>query len=250
MSTLREMISSGKELLNAYSDDTILSDEHLAFLYKNKRATYLEILAANPKKQMPAEAYQTLKLKMSPVPECEDGYVILSSQEQLPPVINNDQDVEGIHRIHMESIMAKWINIVGLERIPFIRTGGRFNDKQIYISKTKDDRVIMFGTSNSHIFVEDLEVEIIASDPEEADKLSTENDYDSDGNLICDFYDKKYPIPESMVKAIVIETVNELILKYRQSQDVDNNGSDDNLNQRIPYYGPRRQQQQSADNEG
>jgi len=244
MATLREMISSLKELVNAYSDDTTLSNEHLAFLFQNKRATYLEVLSSNPRKKMPSEAYQRIKLSMKAVPECEDEYVILSSQETLPSTINNDNDIEGLGKVYLPSILAKWINIINLERVPFILSGGRFNSKQIYVTKSKEDNVLLFNIVNSHVFVDEIEIDIIASSPEEADLLSAEQEYDQDGDPICDFYDKKYPLPESLVKAIVIETAKELILKYQSGKDLNNNGADDNIKEKIPYYGPRRQQPQ------
>lgn len=239
MSTLTEMIYSVREQFNAYSDDSVLSNEHLAFLFKNKRATYLEVLAANPRKQMPREAYQTLCIPVSPSKDCDEEKVILKSNYAIPASINNPQDIEGIGTVKLESIMAKWINIIESVRIPFL-DAGRFNVNQIYISKDVDDKLIILSRSNLHVFLEEVKIEIIAEDPEEADKLScsissTENE--------CDFYDKKYPIPESLVKAIVSETVNELLIKYRLVQDGLNNSSDDSLNQKIPYYGPRRQQQ-------
>jgi hypothetical protein len=196
---------------------------------------------------MPSEAYQTIKLIMKAIPDCEDDYVILSSEETLPETINNDNDIEGISKVYLPSIMAKWINIVGLERVPFIKSGGRFNGKQIYVTKSKEDKVLLFSSSNSHIFVTDIEIDIIASNPEAADELVTSEEYDSDGDPICDFYDKKYPLPESLVKAIVMETAKELLVKYNVGKDLNNNGNDENISQKIPYYGPRRQQYQPAD---
>jgi hypothetical protein len=244
MATLREMISSAREMVNAYSDDVTLSNEHLAFLFKNKRATYLEVLAANPRKQMPREAYQLLCLKLTPDPECEDGVVLLKSNFILPATINSDQDTEGIASVKLESIMSKWINVVAHERVPYL-SEGRFNTNQIYVSVTSDRKVILFSPSNSHVFIEEVKLEVIAEDPEEADALVCLKP----GEVACDFYDKKYPIPESLVAPIVTETVNELILKYRLKQDTVNNGADDTLAQNIPYYGPRRQQRQQQSSE-
>lgn len=243
MATLREMIYSVKEQLNAYSDDVTLSNEHLAFIFKNKRSTYLEVLAANPRKQMPREAYQLLCLKLKPDPECEDGRVIMLSDAVLPATINSDQDIEGIASVKLESIMSKWINIVSHERLPYLLSG-RFNTKQLYVSVNADRKVILFSPSNSHIFVDEIKIEVIAEDPEAADSLVCLKA----GEAPCDFYDKKFPVPESLVAPMVTETVNELLIKYRLNQDVVNNGSDDTLGQKIPYYGPRRQQrQQQAD---
>lgn len=244
MATLREMISSANEMVNAYSDDVTLSDEHLAFLFKNKRATYLEVLAANPRKQMPREAYQLLCFKLTPDPECEEGVVLLTSSSRLPATINSDQDTEGIASVKLESIMSKWINVVGHERVPYL-SEGRFNTNQIYVSINGDRKVILFSPSNSHVFVDEVKLEVIAEDPEEADLLTCLKA----GEFVCDFYDKKYPIPESLVAPIVTETVNELLIKLRLKQDVVNNGADDILAQNIPYYGPRRQQRQQQSTE-
>jgi hypothetical protein len=249
MATLREMISSIKELVNAYSDDTTLSNEHLAFLIQNKRATYLEVISANPRKKMPTEAYQTLKLNMKALPDCEDEYIILSSLETLPQTINNDNDIEGIGKVYLPSILAKWINIIGLERAPFILSGGRFNSKQLYVTKSKEDNVLLFNVVNSHVFVTEIYVDILATNPEEADILNSEIIYDAEGDPICDFYDKPYPLPEGLVKAVVMETAKELILKYQAGKDVENNGADDNIKAKIPYYGPRRQQPEQQQEE-
>jgi len=233
------MIYSAKELLNAYSDDVSLSNEHLAFLFKNKRATYLEVLAANPRKQMPREAYQLLCVKLTPDTECENDKVMLISKLPLPPTINSDQDTEGISSVKLESIMSKWINIISHERLPYV-LNGRFNTNQIYISLNANKNIVLFSPSNSHIFIEEIKIEVVAEDPEEADKLACLKA----GEVACDFYDKKYPIPESLVAPIVTETVNELLIKYRLKQDVSNNGNDDTSSQQIPYYGPKRQQKQ------
>lgn len=245
MATLREMIFSAREQINAYSDDSVISDDHLAFMFQNKRATYLEVLAANPRKQMPSEAYQTLCFSIQPSDDCEDGNVILKSNLPFPASINSSQDTEGIGSVHLESIMAKWINIISHERIAFIEAG-RFNTNQIYVSKDVDDKLILLSKSNSHVFIDEIKVKIIASNPEEADKLTCST---SSSENTCDFYDKKYPVPESLVKAIVSETVNELLIKLRLSQDTINNANDDTLNQKIPYYGPRRQQSQQQEGE-
>jgi hypothetical protein len=245
MATLREMIFSAREQINAYSDDSAISDDHLAFLFQNKRATYLEVLAANPRKQMPIEAYQTLCFSLQPSNDCEDGKVILKSNLEFPASINSSQDIEGIGSVHLDSIMAKWINVISHERIAFIEAG-RFNTNQIYVSKDTDDRLILLSKSNSHIFIEDIKVKIIASNPEAADKLTCST---SSSENVCDFYDKKYPIPESLVKPIISETVNELLLKLGLGQDIVNNSNDDTLNQKIPYHGPRRQQPQQQEGE-
>ena len=245
MASFREMIYSVKEKMNAYSDDNTVADELIAFMLNNKRATYLEVLANNPKRSMPKEAYQDICIKLLPAAECEDEGVILVSTFPLPASINNEQDTEGIGRVKLESIMAKWINIISQERVPFI-SAGRFNANQIYVSKNQKNELIIFSPSNSHIFLRDVTVSIIAENPEEADKFVCLKS----GEVQCDFYDKKYPVPESLIAPMVQEVFNELLEKSRLSQDSSNNGSDDMLNQKIPYYGPRRQsRQQQGDQE-
>lgn len=239
MATLREIIYSIREIVNAYSDDNTLSNEHLAFLINSKRSTYLEILAANVRNQMPREAYQTITLSLVPSEDCEDGFVLLKSKSPLPAVINNPQDTEGMHTVKLDSVMAKWINIVGAERLPFL-AAGRFNVNQIYVSRDTDDSLLLLCASNNHVFIDQVKVEIIAENPEQADLLVVTTGKTSS----MDFYDKKYPIPEGLIKAIVDETSNELLTKLRLDSDSVNNGTDDTLSQKIPYYGPRRQQAQ------
>ena len=42
MATLRQIIYDVKEIFNSYSDDALLSEEHIAFLINTKRAFYLK----------------------------------------------------------------------------------------------------------------------------------------------------------------------------------------------------------------
>jgi hypothetical protein len=239
MSTLNEMIYSVREMLNAYSDDNSVSDEHLAFFFINQRATYLEVLADNPRKELPKEAFQKIKLKMIPTSECDDELVVLRSECKFPAVINNVHDTNGMRSVKLESIMTKWINVIDPVRVPFIKSN-RFNSNQIYVSLDKDNHVIMLSTTNSHLLIEEVEIELMASNPEE---LFSEN-YNCGLTVIegenCDFYESKFPMPQPLINTMINEAYSRFVYKSASERDLLNNSTEDNVKQRIPYNGPRR----------
>lgn len=242
MSTLNEMIYSVKEMLNAYSDDNSTSDEHLAFFFVNQRATYLEVLADNPRKEIPKEAFQKIKLKMIPTEECEEDLVVLRSECKFPSVINNIHDINGMHTVKLDSVMSKWINVIYPITVPFIKSN-RFNSNQIYVSLDKDNHVIMLSTTNSHLLIDEVEIELLASNPEE---LFSEN-YpcgsvieDNNNSSNCDFYESKFPMPQHLINTMINEAYSRFVYKAASERDTTNNSAEDNVKQRIPYNGPRR----------
>ena len=53
MATLRQIIYDVKEIFNSYSDDALLSEEHIAFLINTKRAFYLKQYLSQLKREIP-----------------------------------------------------------------------------------------------------------------------------------------------------------------------------------------------------
>lgn len=241
MATLREMVYSIREQINAYSDDSKLSNEHLAFMIRMKRNMFLEQLAKSAKKEIPREAYQRITLTLSPCTDCEEDLVILKSNEYLPAMVYNMDEEEGfgLGRIHLESIMAKWINVTTAQRVPFLKEG-RFNGNQVYIYRTKDDKLAIVNTENNHVFLQNVLLEVLAEDPESCYAL-VNNEY-MRGNKVT-FWDSLYPIPESLVTIIEQGVLQDLLgSKYRVNDDTANDGADSQIGdlQKVPYYGKGR----------
>lgn len=223
MASLREAIYDIKEMFSVYSDDALLSEEHIAYSLKSKRALYLRNYLSNPTKTIPLEAKQLICIKLVPDEMCEEDILFLRSNIQIPSTIESTGRA-NISDVFLNSRLAKYINIIDYVRLPYIM-GGRRNNNQIYITIDPNNYLILFSLSGSHQLIEDIKLNIVAEDPEEADKLSCDIN-----NIKCDFYDKQFPIEFSMLDMIKKEILNELIIKYRVPVDVINNTEDDTVN--------------------
>lgn len=221
---LREIVYDIKERFAAYSDDITLSDEHLVFLFQNKRNIYLKNYLSNIQKPIPQQAKMQICFNMVEDELCEDDYVFLKSTEKMPATLEATGRTV-ISEAYLNSRLSKWINIVDYQRFPYIKSGGRYNSGQIYITLDPEDYILLYSPSGNHELIEDLKLNIVPENPEEAYKLvcSLNNE--------CDFLDYDYyPIPGELVDPIQREIINELLIKYRIPVDTINNAEDDTVN--------------------
>lgn len=219
MATLREITYDIKEILNSYSDDSSLSIEHIAFMFQNKRNTHLKNYISNLKKELPLEAMQLICIPLKEDEQCEDDFKFLKGTVKIPSTLESSGR-SNISQIFLNSRVSKWLNVIDYIRFPYLKSG-RMNTKQIYVAIDPDSYPIVYSNSNNHQYLEDIKLNIIAENPEEAYKLQCDKDEN------CDFYDSNYPIESSMVDLIKKEIIQELLIKYRIPVDQINNGQDD-----------------------
>lgn len=238
MATGRELIYDIREMFSQYADDSLLSDEHIFFKIKNKRITYLKNYISNLKKEIPLQAMQTICFSLEEDDLCEDNFVFLKSTEKLPATIESTGR-SNISQAYLPSRIAKWINIVGYERWPYIASGGRYNEKQIYITLDPEDYILVWSPSGNHELIEDLKLNIVAEDPELAYLLQCDLD------AKCDFLDSQFPMPGDIADPISREIVNEYLIKYRIPVDVINNAEDNTTNNATNLNDSRQQSRRS-----
>lgn len=230
--TLRKMIYDVKEKVNAYSDDSNISDEHIAFLIAQKRVKHTKHLISNLRKEIAFDSFQNICLKLTAEP-CENEGTVLRSIHPLPGIIETTGRTL-LSQVKLDSRFAKWLNIIDYQRFPFLRAG-RFTGKQLYITVDEEGYILLYNKKENHLFIEDLKVRLLASDPEEADKLKCNTTEDN-----CDFYDKKYPIDPFIIDSILNEVVEELTLKFRVPLDTLNDGEDNTSNTGMQMLGRRQ----------
>lgn len=238
METLRKIIYDVRERLGILSDDSNTSDEHIAQMVISKRAKLLKYYISNLRKEVPFDAMQEICIPLTET-NCEGDIKTLESTVKLPGVIETSGK-QLFEEIYLENNLAKWVNIIKFNRVPYL-SGGRMIHKQIYVTVTPDRRIMVININNSHLFLEDIKLKIIASDPEEADKLSCNSSLTGDEQ--CDFYDKPFPCEASLIDTIKAEIVNDLTIKYRVPVDKLNNAEDDTDNTGMQLYGRRQPQQ-------
>lgn len=221
MASLNEIIYSIKENFSNYSDDSLLSNEYLAFLIKTKRATYLRNLLSNLKRTIPLEVKQQICLELTEDEICEDGWIFLKSIEKLPQTIEATGR-SNISNFYLNSRISKWLNVIEYERIPYLKSG-RFNFNQIYLTVDPEGYVILYSPSGNHILIEEIKLDIVAEDPELAYQLQCNNNE-------CEYYETNFPMEASMISDVRVEILNELLVKYKIPVDVINNAEDDTAN--------------------
>lgn len=232
METLREIIYDIKERCGIYSDDSNFADEHIAQMIISKRNLLLKQYISNLRKEVPYDALQEICMKLTEI-KCEDDLKYLQTEERLPGVIETSGK-NLVEEVYFDSISARWVNIIKYNRVPYLK-GTRFAHKQIYVTITPDRKVMVIKLDNTHVFIEDIKLKILASDPEAADELSCST---REGEP-CDFYDKPFPCESSLIDIIKTQVTNDLTIKYRLPVDKVNDAEDNTDNAGMQMYGRR-----------
>lgn len=219
MSTLREIIYDVRERYNAYSDDSKLSDEHIAFMVMNVRNMLTGQAMSNPRKAVPKEALQVVCVNMAVDSQCFDEFDVLKSSLKLPATLDNTGRKE-LYRVHASgSRFVKNINVIDYSRLPFVNAE-KYNGNQLYISVDHQNYLIGYNTQGKHLLLESLPVEAVFENPEQAYELSCE--YDAN----VDFMDVPFPIDGGQVAQLVDEVAKRLMLKYQVPSDDKNDAED------------------------
>ena len=102
------------------------------------------------------------------------------------------------------------------------KSAEKYNKTQLFIAVDPKSYLVAYNSNNEHLLLENLEIEGVYEDPEEAFALSCE-----DTSADCDFYDTEYPIESALVDPLKMQIVQELLLKYQIPLDNKNNAEND-----------------------
>lgn len=219
MATLRELIYDVRERYNAYSDDSKLSDEHIAFVINNTRNMLTKQQMSNLKRSVPREALQLICLNLVKDDQCFDEMDVLRSQSSIPSTLDNTGRSD-LHRVHVPgSRFSKNLNIVDYGRIPYLKSV-QYAGSQLFISVDPKSELIVYNTEGQHLMLEQIQVEGVFENPEEAYLLSCDSEAE-------DFMDAQYPVDGSLITPMIHQVVQDLLLKHQSPFDVVNNGEDD-----------------------
>lgn len=235
--TLREIIYDVVEHLNAYSDDTNIADEHIAFIVKNKRNLLLKQYMSNLRKEIPQEAIQTICMSLEIDQNCFEDINVLKSTAKIPATLDNTGR-SNIIKAYGGTRFQKNINIIDYSRIPLV-AAEQYNETQLFVAVDPRSYLVVYNSAESHLLLEQLELEGVFESPEEAYALTCESNIICDesttsrGNpddcIPCDFYDVQYPIESALVDPLVMQIVQELLIKYKVPLDELNNTEDDSI---------------------
>lgn len=242
--TLREIIYDVLEHLNAYSDDHKFSEEHIAFLIHNKRNMLLKQYMSNLKKEVPMEALQTVCLDMEPDDNCFEDIKVLKSSVKVPPTVENTGR-SNIVKIYAGSRFMKTLNIVDYSRLPYLAKDP-YNEKMLYVAVDPKSYLVAYNSAESHLLLNQLEIEAVFENPEEAweydcevkelrEQQSTLTATITTDPIPCEFWDEQYPIESSLISPLVTMITQELLIKYQIPLDNINNAEADNRFEDVRY---------------
>lgn len=221
--TLREIVSDITEKLNAYSDDNKIEEEHLVFVFNNKRNLYLKNYMSNLRKEIPKEAIQLICVDLVKDESCTEDMYLLKSTIKIPATLENTGR-SNIVRVFTKNLEAsKYYQVIDYHQLLY---AGKecYQEKQVFVAIDPDSYLVVYNKSNLHITLNSILIEGVFENPEEAYNLSCDN-----ANNTCDFYDSQYPIESSLIDLISREITQELLLKYQIPEDKINNAEFENV---------------------
>jgi hypothetical protein len=220
MATLREIIYDIRELVNAYSDDSNISDDHIAFMVRNTRNTLLKQQMSNLKRSIPKEALQVIRLSLEKDTDCFDGMTVLKSTIPVPATLDNTGRSD-LHKVYaIGSRFIKNINVIDYSRIPYVDSQP-YNHLQLFTSVDHMSNLVCYNSQGKHLLLENLDVEGLFEDPELAYLLSNKEDED-----VPDFMDSHYPINAALISPLKNQVLQELLMKFRTPMDNRNDAED------------------------
>lgn len=218
MATLREIIYDVHERLNAYSDDTRVSEEHIAFLVGGKRNMLLQQSMSRLSKTVPQEAIQTICLSVAIDELCFEDINTLKSTVPVPATLRNTGRNDLVKTYPVGSNFVKNFNVIDYSRLPFVGSE-KYNSKQVFITVDPDSYLLIYNSESKHLMLETIKIEGVFEEPEAAYNLSCET-------TTVDFWDTQYPIDGGLLDPLKTQVLQDLLLKYKIPKDEINDGED------------------------
>lgn len=179
--TLREIIYDVRESFRIMSDDSDITNEYIAFLIKNARATVLQQRYSDPRNVIPSVAYQSVTVPIG---------IYAKSTITIPSIIKTTGNAHAPLKIYginvADTNLQVPLNVVNLERLPFVGHN-TFTSDQIYCAVDENGYIIFNSHNNLYKLIDSVIARGVFEDPEAAYAIT----YPSG-----DFYLAKYPIAE------------------------------------------------------
>jgi len=212
-----ELISDIREILRAHNIDSEISDRHILFLTRTKRAKYLrqrEIREAGEyRDQFLQSIYMELELvDSSRIPTVlPTGGTVLRTIKSLPNVVGREIfDAIDVRTVEYTGSEVEIISKYRISEVEYAPKGF------IYCYKEDDGKLYFYSTDSVHKNMTYVAVQCILEDPEDIVSLN-----DLTTNL------EEYPITGEVWEIIRIEIINELLNSLGIMIDTLNNKADD-----------------------
>ena len=217
MSTLREIVYSVKEQLLQYSDDSNISNEHIAFLVKNDRSLLISQRFSNRSYIIPQKLRQHFykELELADSNEFFSGIdTILRTKDPIQYPLEPFNFKTNI-KINSGSYTDINFTLISPDRFPYVGNF-KWTQGQIYVTIGSDFRLYFTSGNPSVKLLENVKVSMVMEDPELA---YPETIY---YNPAIDFWDTQYPMEELMVTQVTDMIVKKLTSSLLKQEDKTN----------------------------
>lgn len=221
--TRLEIVYNIKELLKEHTDDSLVSNDHILFLFGTYRAKYLRQLYSDRAKAIDNSALQTLCLSTSPVDRGTCGVTvdceIVRTKNQIPDLLS----IKG--RPALTFVGPPIIGASGFDRISNGQVNSCMTDSYSTTSFFIDNGYIyIVGTEPAVKQIKCIRVKGIFENPTDLEGFSSST-CDSISIDPCVSDETDYPIPAHMVADINVAVLKNFIVteKLEQTRDKDNN---------------------------
>lgn len=222
MTTFGQIIYMCLDLLKERVDDAYYTEDHIIFLAGKMRALLLERKYRNTRNSTFVEMSDQNRQKICVGLEgadilpagCEGGW--LKSTEKIPDTLTGTTP-----RVFAPSDMLNpIITYIPAERMPYVGHN-KWLRNIIYVAKSADGYIYVHSANSRFMFLDNLKMDAVFADPEEAAKLVC----DPEGNA-CDILTQEFPLEDALVASCVEMVVQEIVGSRYAPEDKDNDAKD------------------------
>ena len=225
MATFGEIVSMVLDQMKFRSDDSYYTEEHIIFLASKMRALLLERKYKTTRnstyQQMSDANFQTICLDLEPTDILPGGCAgpWLKSTEKIPSTLNVAEPKLNT----VSDMLHSMVTFIPPERMPYVGYN-KWLRNIVYASKSNDNYLYLSGSDPQFLHLEKATFRAVFSSPEEAAKLSCDEDGNSNA---CDILQMEFPLEDALIPSCLELVVQELIGFRYAPEDKENNAKDD-----------------------
>lgn len=218
MSTLRNIIYDVREAVHAYSDDSNISDEYIAYQINITRNLLLRNKFSSRGFTIPQKLRQNFHKQLELVDTNDFVTGLGTILRTVDPI---DYPIEPFAfrsnmRITSSSYLDPQFNLVLPERFPYLGMN-KWNQNQVYVTIGTDYRLYFTSSNPSLKLMKNIKLSMVCENPETA--YPNTINYNSD----VDFWDSEYPLDDATITEIVDLIVKKIVGSLQIPEDKINN---------------------------
>lgn len=235
MSTYRELIYIISDLAKTISDDSKITENHIAFLLDKYRMYLLrQKYDKDGTNKIPPSAFQTICIDLKKADfenNCNDNCLLstvketyLVSEKQIPTIYN-----PSLIRAAATNKFKGSIAMVSPERMSYVGYNNWLKNV-IYGTIDYDNHLYLKSNNTSFLNLQKIYLSAIFEEPKEAFALkhcNNESCTNEQYNACCSYLDMEFPFESSLETQLIALVLKEILGAAYRPADIKNNAEDD-----------------------